>query len=150
MKYHYTISIAVCSIGIALMTLLSCGGKSFDYHSGNEIPEGSGVFSGENGEFTIYDSKAGRPDEKSESVEGAGNQAAEKSGTAEAADVSSTETDEYKEFQEFQQWKQEKKEFEDFQNWKKSKQGSQEYREFLEWKKWREFKQWQEGQNKKQ
>ncbi len=75
-------------IHLSVMTLLSlvgCGGKSFDYHSGNEIPEGPGVFSGQDGEFTIYDSKTGWLGEKSEKAEGAGSQAAEKTGTAEAA-----------------------------------------------------------------
>ena len=70
---------------MTLLILLGCGGKSFDYHSGNEIPEGPGVFSGQDGEFTIYDSKAGWLGEKPEEAEGAGHQAAEKTGTAEAA-----------------------------------------------------------------
>jgi len=148
MKNHYNMSVAVWLIGIVLMILLSCGGKSFDYHSGNEIPEGPGVFSGQDGEFTIYDSKTGWLGEKPEEGEGAGRQVSEKTGTAEAAGALSTETDEYKEFQEFQQWKQEQKEFEEFEKWKKSKQGAKEYQEFLEWKKWREFKKWQEGQKK--
>jgi len=134
------------------MTLLSCGGKSFDYHSGNEIPEGQGVFSGEDGEFTIYDSKSGWLGENSEKAEGAGRQDAQNTGDTKAvgatvpAGETSMETDEYKEFQEFQRWKQEKKEFEEFQKWKQSEQGSQEYQEFLEWKEWKEFKKWQDNQ----
>lgn len=150
MKYFMKMSF--CLAGLVLLTIFGCGGKSFDYHSGNEIPEGPGVFSGEDGEFTIYDSKTGWRGEKPQVAEGAGSQATEQTGTAEAAGAavtageSSTETDEYREFEEFQQWKKEKKEFEEFQEWKKSQQGSQEYQEFLDWKKWREFKKWQNSQ----
>jgi hypothetical protein len=155
MKTRDITQIVIHLSAVTLMTLLGCSGKSFDYHSGNEIPEGPGVFSGQDGEFTIYDSKTGWLDENPNKAQGADRQASEKSGTAEAegaavaAGASSTARDETKEFKEFQQWKQEKKEFEDFQKWKESEQGSQAYQEFLEWKKWREFKQWQEGQKKK-
>lgn len=85
MKTRHITRIVIHLSVMTLLTLFGCGGKSFDYYSGNEIPEGPGVFSGQDGEFTIYDSKTGWLGEKSEKAEGAGSQAAEKTGTAEAA-----------------------------------------------------------------
>ena len=151
MKIKTIVMIAVCMVSIALLALPGCGGKPFDYNPPSEIPEGPGVFSGKDGEFTLYDSKSGKGGKKSKVAVEAGAPAAEisgaeKTGGAVAAGEKMPDSKEYLEFQEFQEWKKDKREFKDFQEWKKSKQGAKEYQEFQEWKKWKEFKKWQENQ----
>jgi len=151
MKIKTIIMIAVCIVSIALLALSGCGGKPFDYNPPSEIPEGPGVLSGEDGEFTLYDSKSDKRGKKSKAAAEADVPAAEKSGAEKtgapvAAGEKMPDSKEYLEFQEFQEWKKDKREFKEFQEWKKSKQGAKEYQEFLEWKKWKEFKKWQENQ----
>ncbi len=143
--------IAVCMVSIALLSLPGCGGKPFVYNPPSEIPEGPGVLSGEDGEFTLYDSKSDKGGKKSKAAVEAGASSAkisgaEKTDAAVAAGKKMPDNKEYLEFQEFQEWKKEKGEFKEFQEWKKSKQSAKEYQEFLEWKKWKEFKKWQENQ----
>jgi len=138
MKIKTIIMIVVCIVSIALLALPGCGGKSFDYNPPSEIPEGPGALSGEDGEFTIYDSKSDKGGKKSKAAAEADVPAAEKSGAEETGATVFTgekmpDSKEYLEFQEFQEWK-------------KSKQGAKEYQEFQEWKKWKEFKKWQENQ----
>ena len=132
-----------------LFTMAGCGGKSFDYHSDNEIPNRPGVFSKEPEGYTVYDSKTGwTPKDSAEAPEN-GKEVVDKPGDnrkTEGAAIGGEESAEMKEYREFQEWKNEKKEFEEFQEWKKSKQGAKEYQEFLEWKKWKEYKKWQENQ----
>ena len=130
--------IAVCIVSIVLLSLPGCGGKPFVYNPPSEIPEGPGILSGEDGEFTLYDSKSGKGGEKPKVAAEAGApvaeiSGAEKTGGAVAAGEKIPDSKEYREFQ-------------DFQEWKKSKQGAKEYQEFQEWKKWKEFKKWQENQ----
>ena len=97
--------------------MVGCGGKSFEYHSGNEIPEGPGVLSGEDGEFTVYDSKKAAKDKEASAESKSGPQAAEVPAGAGAAAAAAGQTDEAREYQEVQQWQQ-----------------------------WREYKKWQERQ----
>lgn len=123
---------SVFLMAFVIAALFGCAGRPFDYHSGNEIPEGPGVFSGEDGEVTLFST-------------GSGNPAAEK---RPAGEEPVTADEEYREFQEFQQWKEEKAEFEEFRKWKKSREGSAEYREFQEWQRWQEFRRWQQEQQK--
>ncbi len=146
MKAKTIIRIAVCIVSIALLALPGCGGKPFVYNPPSEIPEGPGVLSGEDGEFTIYDSKSDKGGKKSKATAETDVPAAEKTDAAVAAGDKMPDSKEYLEFQEFQEWKKDKREFKEFQEWKKSKQGAKEYQEFLEWKKWKEFKKWQENQ----
>jgi hypothetical protein len=132
---------------IAAVLLAGCGAKTFDYHPDTEIPGGPGVFSGQNGDFTIYDSESGKAAEGGKSKNAVDETAATGSAPSRATPTKEpTDAEAYREFLEFQQWQQEKKEFEAFQQWKKSRQGTREYDEFLEWKRWREYKQWQENQ----
>jgi len=140
-------------IVLAAALLIGCGAKGqpaeFEQTAG-EMKEGPGVFTGEEGEFTIYDSKKGGPFWKhsSQNSEEAANQA-EKEAQA-AADQTSKEPqvtpEAAKEFQEFQEWKKEQKSFQEFQEWKKSAEGKAEYQEFLEWKEWKSYQEWKKQQ----
>lgn len=112
---------------IALVMIAGCNGKSFKYVNENEIPPGPGVFTGEKGKWTVYNSDAKKETEQKSAV---------------------AKDPETREFKQFQEWKKEQQDFQAFQEWKKSKQGAQEYREFLEWQQWKAYKQWQESQNK--
>ena len=145
------IRIAVFLVSSALLALPGCGGKPFNYNPPSEIPEGPGVFSGKDGEFTLYDSKTVKSEKKAKAAVKSVVPATEKfgenmTGAPVAAGENMPDSKEYLEFQEFQEWKKEKKEFKEFQGWKKSQQGVEEYQEFQEWKKWKEFKKWQENQ----
>ena len=151
MKKIIIIRIAVCLVSIPLLALSGCSGKPFHYNPPSEIPEGPGVLSGKDGEFTLYDSKSVKGGKKSMPAAEDSAPAAEKSGskmphTSVAVGENMSGRMEYREFQEFQEWKKEKSEFKEFQEWKKSEQGVKEYQEFQEWKKWKEFKKWQENQ----
>ena len=146
-------------IGLAVAILFGCGGKGkpFDYkQTAGEMKEGPGLFTGEEGEFAIYDSKKGGPFWK-QSKEEAGKEAAatpgktsEVSQTQVAADDKSKEAqvtpEAAREFQEFQEWKKEQKEFQEFQEWKKTSKGAAEYKEFLEWKEWKSYQEWKKQQ----
>jgi len=153
-------------IGLAAAILMGCGakGKPYDYQpAADEMKEGPGVFTGEEGEFAIYNSKKGGPfwkqsKEKSEetaketgkAAPATSDQSAEVAPTRVAADDSSKESDvspeAAREFQEFQEWKKEQKEFREFQEWKKTSKGAAEYREFLEWKEWKSYQEWKKRQ----
>ena len=57
---------------ILLMTISACaGGKDFAYWSDNEVPQGKGIFSGDDGYFTIYrkTAKPTDPEEKAKAAE---------------------------------------------------------------------------------
>ena len=129
-----------CLAVFAIVLMIGCGGKSFEYESGNEIPSGGGVFSGNDGEFTVYDSAS---DKKKKAAAEAEKTAA----TPEAASGGVTDQDQA-EFEQFQEWKKEKSEFEAFQEWKKTQQGTAEYEEFKEWQRWKEYQQWQQNRSK--
>jgi hypothetical protein len=151
-------------IGVAAALLIGCGAKGqpaeFEQTAG-EMKEGPGVFTGEEGEFTIYDSKKGgpfwkqQPEKSGEAAKETGKEAQAASGTPSettpmAADQTSGEVqvapEEAKEFQEFQEWKKEQQSFQEFQEWKKSADGKAEYQEFLEWKEWKAYQKWKKQQ----
>ncbi len=96
---------AVMASLLTLMFVAGCSGKAFEYHSQNDIPRGPGMFSGEDGAFTLYSDAQGKPN-------------AEKS-------ASENEMRDFKEFQEFRRWKEssgkdspEYRESLDWQEWK--------------------------------
>ena len=127
----------ISTLALAASLLLGCAqSKPFKYHSGNEIPQGPGLFSKEKGEFTLYDSNK----------QAAAPQPA--TGTAAAAPAVNAPPADSKEFQQFQEWKKEQQDFEAFQEWKKSEQGSREFEEFQEWKRWKAYSEWMESQKK--
>jgi hypothetical protein len=116
--------------GLALAVLIGCNAKPYNYRpTAGEMKQGPGLLSGDDGEFTLYDSKKGEQfskhfEEQSQKV-GAGAVAgagAEPQITPEQA-----------------------KEFEEFQEWKKSAKGSVEYQEFQEWK---SYQKWRKTQKK--
>ena len=117
-------------IGAALLLLVGCTGQPLEVDKPGEIQSGPGILSGEEGEFTVYDSEGGLLGKKKK------KKASETTG----------DTAEAEEFQEFQQWKKEAQEFREFQEWKKSSRNSDEYREFLEWRKWKKYKEWEKSQ----
>ena len=138
MKTKTIIIIAVCIVSIALLALPGCGGKPFLYNPPSEIPEGPGVLSGENGEFTLYDSKNNKGGKKSKAAVEAGAPTAEKS-DAEKTDAAIAAGDKMPDSTEY-------RDFQEFLEWNKSKQSAKEYQELLEWKKWKAFKKLQENQ----
>ena len=126
--------------------LIGCAqSKPFQYHSGNDIPEGPGVFTKEAGSFTIYDSNRNTAAADKAPTGAESMSTGPESGPAPAAAASSAEE---AEFREFQQWRKQRKDFEAFQKWKKSREGSAEYQEFREWQRWQEYKKWQKSQPK--
>ncbi len=142
MRTNRLIAITISLAAMMVWMIAGCGGRSFEYTPPDEIKPGPGVFSGEEGEFTLYNSKNGAGKKKT-TTDAQSPKAAEATIGASAAASSDTDT---AEFQEFQQWKNEKKAFEEFQRWKKSAQGSKEYREFQQWQKWREYENWKKSQ----
>ena len=137
--------IALFSIlALAVTLLFGCAqSKPYKYHSGNEIPEGPGLFSKEKGEFTLYDSN-----KQAAAPQPATSAAAAPAGAAASTQAMTAPPADSKEFQQFQAWKKEQKEFEAFQEWKKSEQGSREFEEFQEWKRWKAYSEWMESQKK--
>jgi hypothetical protein len=153
-------------IGLAAAILIGCGakGKPYDYQpAADEMKEGPGLFTGEEGEFAVYDSKKGGPFWKQSKEEsGQDSEAADKkapaasektpetSQTQLAADdkskASQVSPEAAREFQEFQEWKQEQAEFRKFQEWKNTSKGAAEYKEFLEWKEWKSYQEWKKQQ----
>ena len=107
--------LSVMCAAITTVLLAGCGGKSFDYESGNEIPSGAGVFSGKDGEFTVYDSDAKPEDMDKQAPTRAGGTQNELDQTAPLNTLPAEASNENPEFQEFEQWKREKAEFEAFQ-----------------------------------
>ena len=132
-------------ISMVMIIAVGCGGKSFEYTPPDEMKPGPGVFSGEEGEFTVYDSKTASK-QKEEAVKSKSVPQTAEAAAGAAAAGAAAQSDEAKEFEDFQRWKKDKEAFEEFQRWKQSEQGSEEYREFQEWQKWREYKKWQESQ----
>ena len=140
---HFFCLLFFCVIGLA--ALIGCGSQSYPYRSENEIPEGPGVFSGKDGEFTVYGSTSASRGEAPEPGATAGNQTNTPSGEQPTSVVAPTGDQAAAEaFEAFQAWKKERAEFEAFKEWKQSEKGADEYAEFLEWKRWQEFRRWQE------
>ena len=164
MRYNQSTLWMFFWIGLTAALLMGCGAKGqpaeFEQTAG-EMKEGPGVFTGEEGEFTIFNSKKGGPfwrhqQEKSEDAsEAAGKEAQAASDkpsetTPVAADKTTQEAqvtpEEAKEFREFQEWKKEQQSFKEFQEWKRSANGKAEYQEFLEWKEWKAYQEWKKQQ----
>lgn len=97
--------------------LVSCAGKPFEYRPQGDIPEGPGMFSGEEGGLVLYS------DEKK-------REAAKRA----KASVPLSE-DEYRDFQQFQE----------FKHWKEANKDSAEYREFREWQEWNAYRAWKKS-----
>jgi len=87
--------------------LAGCGAKPLAYHSAQEIPQGSGMFSGEEGAFVFQVGSAGAAKRPASAVAPA---------TAEGRR-------EFEDFREYQRWKRESantpsgREFEDWREW---------------------------------
>jgi len=165
--YNYQITLKkLLWIGLALVVLTGCGAKGrpaeFKQTAG-EMKEGPGVFTGETGEFTVYDSKKeegfwkqtkGNSEEASEEPGKDAKAAADKPPAVAQTQVAAGKTSQEsqvtpeaaRDFQEFQEWKQEQKEFQKFQEWKKTSKGAAEYKEFLEWKEWKSYQEWKKQQ----
>lgn len=56
------VCLLVALFGVTLLT--ACGGKEFAYQNSDDIKPGSGLFSGEDGVFTIYSGNLGKEDNK--------------------------------------------------------------------------------------
>ena len=133
--------------GLVILALAGCHAEPYDYEpTAGEMKPGPGVFSGQDGELTIYDSKKGGvfpKDSDTKSSETAGEATAP---TSEATAGSQTDIQQsaqtpanardYQEFQEFQQWKKEKAQFHEYQEWKNSAKGSTEFKDFQEYQQW--------------
>jgi hypothetical protein len=164
MRHNQSILWMFFWIALTAALLMGCGAKGqpaeFEQTAG-EMKEGPGVFTGEEGEFTIFDSKKGGPfwkqqQDKSEEASKEGEKEAQAASdkpaetTPKAADQTTREDqvtpEEAKEFQEFQEWKKEQQSFKAFQEWKNSAEGKAEYQEFLEWKEWKAYKEWKKQQ----
>ena len=159
-----TVDWMVLAAGLALFALAGCNAKPYDYEpTADEMKPGPGVFTGESGELTIYDSKKGGligKDSAAKSAETSSEKTADASAeaTAAAGTQAGTEpaitSEEAREFQEFQQWKKEKEQFHSYQQWKKSDKGSSDFKEFQEYQEWKksgrnstdykEFREWKE------
>lgn len=138
---HTCISIVV--LVVASLVVGCASSKPFDYHSGNEIPKGPGLFSKDEGEFTIYSSKKKQAEAAQKPPEQAAGEVSATS--SENAPVEKTE-----EFQQFKKWQEEQKEYEAFQQWKQSPQNAKEYEEFQQWQRWKAYQEWQKAQQKAQ
>ena len=159
MKFNALI-LMVLAAGLVLFALFGCHAKPYDYEpTADEMKAGPGVFTGESGELTVYDSKKGGLFPK-ESTETSSEKTADTSAeaTAAAGTLTGTEravtSEEAREFQQFQQWKKEKDQFHNYQQWKRSDKGSAEFKEFQEYQEWKktakgpadlkEFREWKE------
>ncbi|HKJ96081.1 MAG TPA: hypothetical protein VKA32_10695 [Gammaproteobacteria bacterium] len=131
------------ALSLALATVLSgCGIMNQHYAGGessNDIPEGPGMLSGQDGAFVIYsDEKDGQqtPSEAGERTNDTADDHSERSKDAASGDASPAPADtaEYREFRDYQA----------FLRWKRTAKGTEAYREFQDWRKWRNYKRWQE------
>lgn len=103
MRDHAGIYLA-CLVTLTLALAAGCAGKPFEYHSQQEIPRGSGAFSGEDGAWSWSDSD---DEDEPEAVQTQSSEAVEyqafeqwKSDSQNAAD--------YQEFLEWRVWKAER------------------------------------------
>ena len=117
-----------------------------------EMKSGPGLFTGEDGELTLYDSKGGGLLQKKGEAEAAKPSAEKTATTSESAgmaagaaagsqassqsDQSPAKPQDFQEFQEFQQWQKEKSQFHEYQQWKKSAPGSTDFKEFQDYQQW--------------
>jgi hypothetical protein len=154
----------VLAAGWLLFALAGCHAKPYDYQpTAGEMKEGAGVFSGEDGELTIYDSKKGGAfpkDSDAKPSETAGEKIAQTSEAAAGSQAVAQQpantpagARDYQEFQEFQQWQKEKDQFHEYREWKKSAKGSTDFKEYQEYQQWQksaegssDFKEFQQYQ----
>jgi hypothetical protein len=158
-----TVDWMVLAAGLAFFALAGCNAKPYDYEpTAGEMKPGPGVFTGESGELTIYDSKKGGllPKESAETSSEKPADASEKATVAASSKAAGQQpaktpagAQDFQEFQEFQQWQKEKTQFHEYQEWKKSAQGSTDFKEFQEYQQWQksakgssDFKEFQEYQ----
>lgn len=97
--------------------LAACAGQPFEYHSGTEIPEGPGLFSGKSGGFTV-------------GVPGTGGSKAAPARTAAtaAAPAASPGSPDFDEFEAFREYR-------------RAKGGATpDYAEFQEWLEWKAYR----------
>lgn len=99
MKPLHILTGRVVRLSLLAVFLAGCSATPVDYRPASEIPEGPGMFSGEEGAFTLYSDE---------------NKA-----------KASEESREYRDFLEFKRWKESAKEsaeFREFQDWREWKQ----------------------------
>jgi len=140
-------------ISLGIIALFGCNAKPFDYQpTAGEMKPGPGVFTGEEGKLTVYDSKKGGVFPKDSDAETSGAKTAQTteaaSTTAVAAAGSQDQGQEFKDFQEFQQWQKEKAKFHEYQQWQKSPEGSADLKEFQEWREFKAYQEWKKSQTK--
>ena len=89
-------------VGVVLAALLGCAStEPYDYQpTAGEMKEGPGVFTGESGEFTVYDSKKGGLFPKKAAPEAEKTTAAAAQAGQEATE-SPPDAEDFQEFQEF-------------------------------------------------
>ena len=151
-------------ISLAIMALLGCNAKPYDYQpTAGEMKEGPGVLTGEDGQFTIYDSKKGgafpknsdakaaeTSDEKTAQTTAAREQRLQRRPVQRAKPVnsrnfrsssngsrkkrSSTNTSSGRQSSE---GSADFKEFQEYQQWQKSAKGSSDFKEFQEYQEWK-------------
>ena len=85
---------------LLMISIIGCGGKSFDYEKPDSMMEGPGVFSKDPAGYTLYDSKAGKAGEKSKAPSDAGDGTATSTAAGTTAAGIANDSDEYREFQE--------------------------------------------------
>lgn len=93
-----------------------CGARYFEYQAATEIPEGPGMFSGQDGAFVLYSNER--------------KQRTLKDAPADPAQSEPASPDNCREFREFQA----------FKHWKEANRDTAEYREFREWQEWKAFR----------
>lgn len=91
-----------------------CSAKRFEYDDKAEIPEGSGIFSGEEGAFQI----------------GEANVTASQEASRQSVDCACPDREEFEEFEAYRE----------FLRWKAQAFGTRAYREFQDWRVWRRQK----------
>jgi hypothetical protein len=156
--------------GVVILTLAGCHARPYDYEpAADEMKKGPGVFSGEDGEFTIYDSKKGDvfpQDPNTKASETTAKPTAQTSATAGAAATTAAGAQagaqppaktpagarDYQEFQEYQKWQKTGKgssdyqQFQEYQQWRRGSRNSADYQEFLEWKEFKAYQEWKKSQ----
>ena len=145
--------------GVVIFALVGCSATPDekqlqewrDLEGPGEMKPGPGLFSGEDGKFTLYSStkggvlpKEGKAEaaqtstrQTAETTEPTGAAAAAAEGPQAAAQqpakTSATARD-YQKFQEYQQWQ-------------KGARSAAEYKEFLEWKEFKAYQEWKKSQH---
>lgn len=126
----------IAGLAVALsLTVAGCGARYARYHSGAEIPDGPGLFSGEKGAFVFHSGRQDKIETPAPSVSEEVKAGVDGTG-ATAAPVTNAPTS------------AEQQEFEEFKRWKAANRDSAEYREFREWRDWKAFQAWKKSTQK--